>query len=155
MNHAGRKHLWPCVTTIGLAFSFSALAADQAASNAAAAQFKALDTNNDGRLSPDEHAAGAKKIVEAMDANTDGKVTDAEMDAAHDRMAGKKAGAKDLSSTEKIKVIDTNGDGILTAAEHAAGTKAMFDRMDTDKDGFLSQAELAEGHARMLHRQDR
>ena len=131
-----------------------AFAADQAAPNAADAQFEAMDANGDGRLSPDEHAAGAKKMFDAMDANKDGKVTSSEMDAAQEKLTGKKVSAKDMSSAEKIKVVDTDGDGILTAAEHASGSKTMFDRMDTDKDGFVSRAELAAGHASMLHKRD-
>ena len=151
MNHSKHKFLCPYAIVCMLACSSIAIAAD----DPAAAQFKAMDANHDGRLSPDEHAAGAKKMFDAMDADKDGKVTAAEMDAAHQKMTGKKAAANDLSSAEKIKAIDKNGDGILTADEHAAGSKAMFDRMDTDKDGFLSEAELAAGHARMLHKQDR
>ncbi len=153
MNHSERKHLWPYAIACGLAFSFIALAAEHAASNAAAAQFKAMDKNSNGRLSPDEHAVGAKKMFDAMDANKDGKVTAAEMDAAQERVSGKKARAKELSSAEKIKVVDTDRDGILTVDEQASGAKTMFDRMDTDKDGFVSQAELAAGHAIMLCKQ--
>ena len=55
-----------------------------------------------------------------------------------------------MSSAEKIKVVDTNGDGMLTADEHAVGSKRMFDKMDTDKDGFVSKAELEAGHAKMM-----
>ena len=113
-------------------------------------EFMKMDTNKDGKISADEHAAAAKQMFDMMDANRDGKVTAAEMDAAHQRVTGKKATQADLSSVEKIKVIDTDGDGILTADEHAAGSRAMFARMDTDKDGFLSKAEFAAGHASML-----
>jgi len=126
---------------------------DRAAAKAAEAQFKALDADADDRLSPAEHAAGAKKMFDAMDADKDDKVTAAEMDAAQKKISRKKkAGDKKLSSKEKIKVVDTDGDGILTATEHESGSLAMFDRMDGDRDGFLSREELAAGHAKMLHR---
>ncbi len=72
------------------------------------------------------------------------------MDAAHQRVTGKKAKKSDMSAAEKIKVIDTDSDGILEATEHAAGSSSMFEKMDTDKDGFLSKAEFAAGHASML-----
>jgi hypothetical protein len=55
-----------------------------------------------------------------------------------------------LSSAEKIKAIDGDGDGVLTSAEHAAGSRRMFERMDVDRDGFVSAAEYAAGHAQML-----
>ena len=72
------------------------------------------------------------------------------MDAAHEKITGQKTTKSDLSSAEKIKVVDTNGDGVLTSAEHATGSKKMFDNMDTDKDGFVSKAELETGHAKMM-----
>ncbi|MDP9131683.1 MAG: EF-hand domain-containing protein [Nitrospirota bacterium] len=109
-----------------------------------------MDTNGDGQLSPDEHAVGAKKMFDTMDANKDGTVTSGEMDAAHEKVTGKKATKADMSSAEKIKVVDTNGDGMLTADEHAAGSKKMFDKMDTNKDGFVSKTEFAAGHAKMM-----
>jgi Ca2+-binding EF-hand superfamily protein len=116
----------------------------------AEADFVKMDTNKDGKISADEHAAAAKTMFDTMDANKNGKVTAAEMDAAHERITGKKVTTSDLSAAEKIKVIDADGDGILTAEEHAAGSRAMFAKMDTDKDGVLSKAEFAAGHASML-----
>jgi Ca2+-binding EF-hand superfamily protein len=114
------------------------------------AEFIKMDANKDGKVSASEHAAGAKQMFETMDANKDGKVTAAEMDAAYQRITGRKATKSDMSAADKIKIVDTNGDGILTAEEHAAGSRAMFEKMDTNKDGFLTKDELAAGHARML-----
>ena len=119
------------------------------------AEFTAMDTNKDGTVSAEEHAAASKKMFDTMDANRDGKVTAAEMDAAHQRVTGKKSKKTDMSSAEKIKVIDTDGDGILKAEEHAAGSRAMFEKMDTDKDGFLTKDELAAGHAQMMKKPSR
>ena len=114
------------------------------------AEFMTMDANNDGKVSADEHATASKKMFDTMDASRNHKVTAAEMDAAHQRVTGKKATRTDLSSAEKIKVIDLDGDGVLTSQEHAAGSRAMFEKMDTDKDGFLTKDELAAGHASML-----
>ncbi len=114
------------------------------------AEFMKMDTNKDGKISADEHAAGAKKMFDTMDANKDGKVTATEMEATHQRVTGRKAAKSDMSAVDKIKVIDTDGDGVLTAEEHAAGSSAMFEKMDTDKDGFLSKDEFAAGHAGMM-----
>ena len=41
---------------------------------------------------------------------------------------------------------------VLTATEHADGSKAMFGRMDSDRDGFLSAGELAQGHAALTRK---
>lgn len=135
-------------------FSGATFAADHPSEGLVDAQFKAMDTDGDGRLSPDEHAAGAKRMFDAMDADKDGTVTIAEMDAAHKNVPGKEPKSTDLSSIEKIKVVDKNGDGLLSAEEHAAGSKRMFSKMDVDRDGFLSRAELTAGHEKMLKKHE-
>src|SRR5262245_49071379 len=84
----------------------------------AEAELQSMDKNGDGKISPEEHAAGAKHMFETMDANKDGKVTPAEMDQARVKITGSKAAPDELSSAEKIKAIDTDGDGIITAVEH-------------------------------------
>ena len=122
---------------------------------AANAEFRTMDTNKDGKVSADEHAAASKKMFDTMDGNKDGKVTAAEMGAAHQRVTGRKAKKSDMSAADKIKVIDTDGDGILTAEEHAAGSRSMFEKMDTDKDGFLTKTDLSAGHASMMKKPSR
>ena len=117
---------------------------------AAVTEFKAMDTNGDGRVSREEHAAGARAMFEKMDANRDGKVSAAEMDAAHRAIAGGDAAKDELTSTEKIKAVDQDADGILTAAEHAHASRTTFDKMDINRDGGLTPPEMAAGHAAML-----
>jgi Ca2+-binding EF-hand superfamily protein len=70
------------------------------------------------------------------------------MDAAH--KGGKDDKSGHMSSAEKIKVIDTDGDGKLTAEEHAAGSRQMFSKMDTDGDGKLTAQEMKTGHEKMM-----
>jgi Ca2+-binding EF-hand superfamily protein len=113
------------------------------------ARFTAMDSNGDGKVSAEEHAAAAKRMFDTMDADKDGKVTAVEMSAAHEQVTGKKAEKTEMSAADKIKAVDGNGDGVLTAEEHATGAKTMFAKMDTDKDGFLSKSEVAAGHASM------
>ncbi len=133
------------------ALTMSALSfAAESKSTAADAEFMKMDTNKDGKVSADEHAAGAKQMFDTMDGNKDGKVTATEMQTAHQRVTGRKAKKSDMTAAEKIKVVDKDRDGVLTAEEHAVGSRAMFDKMDTNKDGLLSKDELAAGHARMM-----
>jgi hypothetical protein len=152
MNHSLRERFCLFTITCTLALPPLASAADQAGGDAADAQFTAMDLDGDGRLTPNEHAAGARRMFVEMDANGDGKVTGAEMDAAQERVTGRKAGPSDMSSADKIKVVDADGDGILTADEHATASRTMFEKMDTNKDGFVSKAEFAAGHAKMLRK---
>jgi Ca2+-binding EF-hand superfamily protein len=145
---------------------------------------KMMDTNGDGKVTATEHAQGCKQMFTKMDANSDGQVTAAEMDAAHPMMKhhkeqqdattarnedghdkenaadksydqnAKMRGGKMMSSSEKIATMDTNGDGKLSAAEHAAGAKQMFSKMDKDSDGTLTAQELREGHRSMMSASD-
>ena len=106
--------------------------------------FKMMDTDGDGKISRAEHAAVAKQMFDQCDANHDGIVTAAEMDAATARK-GETPAKDDKTAAEKIQMIDQNGDGQLTTAEHAAGSEKMFAKMDKDGDGFLSKAECNDG----------
>lgn len=145
----------------------SAYAGDAEKYGSGNAEFQMMDTDHDGSVSPGEHAAGAKKMFEKMDADGDGIVTAQEMTAAHKDMptAHDNEGASETnpgtasrlgksdrpkSSASKIKAVDTDGDGSITAAEHEAGAQKMFDRMDKDHNGKLSAAEIQAGHAKML-----
>lgn len=143
-----------------------------------------MDKDGDGKISAVEHADGAKMMFSKMDTNKDGEVTAEEMDAAHasmkghskdhatartesgpneEKMADKKAydqtGSgksmpKQMSSAQKIAAMDTNNDGELSAAEHAAGAKKMFSKMDSDHDGSLTAQEVREGERSMMTASD-
>jgi Ca2+-binding EF-hand superfamily protein len=51
---------------------------------------------------------------------------------------------------DHMKMMDQNGDGKVTAAEHDAAVKDMFSKMDTDKDGFVTAQEMDAMHASMM-----
>jgi Ca2+-binding EF-hand superfamily protein len=70
-------------------------------------------------------------------------------DKSYDQHA-KMHGGKMMSSSEKIAMMDTNGDGQMSAQEHATGAKKMFGKMDKDSDGTLTAQELREGHRDMM-----
>ncbi|HEY0334193.1 MAG TPA: hypothetical protein VGC74_10845 [Stenotrophomonas sp.] len=111
-----------------------------------------MDTDGDGAVSSAEHAAGAQKMFTAMDTNKDGSVSAAEMDASWAKKAAKdgKPDRMKMSSADKIKEIDTDGDGSISASEHAAGSAKMFSKMDANSDGKVTAAEMQAGHDTMM-----
>jgi len=94
-----------------------------------------------GQLTASDHAAHANKRFEAMDVDRSGRLTAAEIDASHgaESMVWAK---RAISSSEKIRQLDSDGDGTLTRAEYAAGSQAMFRKLDANSDGTLSPAEM-------------
>lgn len=110
--------------------------------------FKMMDADGDGKISRAEHAAASQQMFTQCDANHDGVVTAVEMDAAT-AARGEEPGKHDKTAAQKIQVIDQNGDGQLTAAEHKVGSDKMFTMMDKDGDGFLSKDECDEGQKMM------
>src|SRR5262245_17193129 len=69
--------------------------------------FKAMDTNGDGKISRAEHAAHAKQMFSECDANRDGIVTAAEMDASL-AAKGEKPGKGEKTALERIQMLDQN-----------------------------------------------
>jgi len=59
---------------------------------------------------------------------------------------GDKAGKKGHHMFQKM---DTNGDGKISAAEHAAMAANWFKKMDTNSDGFVSKKEMQKHHKKM------
>ena len=120
---------------------------------------KMMDADGDGKVTAAEHAAGAKAMFTAMDTSKDGKVTAAEMDASRSAKKGNKDHndarmSHEMTSAEKIKTIDTDGDGVLTAKEHEMGSAKMYTRMDADGDGSLTAQEIQKGHKAMMSAKD-
>jgi hypothetical protein len=119
--------------------------------------FTKMDANSDGRVTAAEMDAAHPMMKHHKDhqqgattaRNEDGHDKENAADKSYDQ-SSKMRGGKMMSSSEKIAVMDTNGDGQLTAAEHAAGAKKMFTKMDKDSDGTLTAQELREGHREMM-----
>lgn len=59
------------------------------------------------------------------------------------------ASAASMTGADKVRTMDTDKDGKVSAAEHAASAQKMFAMLDTDKDGALSPAEFDAADARM------
>ena len=106
-------------------------------------RLKAADTNGDGVISREEAQAalpGLAANFDAIDANKDGNITYAEMQAAHGTFGRAGRG-------EGWKKWDANGDGKLSRDEVANAPRLapQFDALDANKDGFLTAEELPAG----------
>jgi Ca2+-binding EF-hand superfamily protein len=149
-----------CAISTGLLVSTAAVAGEtphmgHAVPASSEAELQMMDTDKDGKISAAEHKLGARAMFDSMDSDKNAVVTAVEMDAAQKAATGSKSKAGEvpagkLSSAEKIKVVDGNGDGKLTAEEHVAGAQKMFGTMDADRDGMLTLAELDAGRKMML-----
>ncbi|WP_162247706.1 EF-hand domain-containing protein [Lysobacter sp. Root494] len=49
---------------------------------------------------------------------------------------------------DKFKMMDANGDGMVSASEHAAAVTKMFSEMDANGDGNVTAAEMDAKHDR-------
>jgi hypothetical protein len=123
-----------------------------AAAAALAAEFKRIDTNEDGRVSSSEHEVYARVVFDALDRDVDYKLTVAEIMAAPAKFlrhvsagAGGFLGATELSTAEKIQRIDANHDGVVSRDEHADAARAKFRAMDGNSNGELTPEEFAAG----------
>jgi len=110
------------------------------------ARMKAADTNGDGMISRDEAKALPRiaKHFDEIDANHDGQLTADELRAFHQKMHE----ARMAKGAERLKKLDTDGDGRISRAEAQAAPRlaARFDDLDTNKDGFLTHDELKAAH---------
>lgn len=102
-----------------------------------------MDADNDGIVTRQEAQAYPRLSADfdAADANKDGKLDAAEMNAHRERMRVEmRAGAE-----ARWKAADTDGDGALSRAEAEASMPHMaqrFETFDADADGKVSRDEM-------------
>jgi hypothetical protein len=97
------------------------------------------DPNGDGVTTRDEALAASAERFAKLDADKDGKLSEAERSGAPGgRMMGR---------------ADTDGDGAISLDEMKAAASNRFDRADTNKDGKIDQAERDAIRERMMQRQ--
>ncbi|HSR64211.1 MAG TPA: hypothetical protein VLM17_01225, partial [Xanthomonadaceae bacterium] len=89
-----------------------------------------------------DHEAGASANAAA------GKPAMAGM--GHDDQMPASGGMHHDMMDDRFKSMDADGDGRLSAAEHAAGAAKMFTTADTNQDGSVSRAEFDAAHASMM-----
>lgn len=152
------------------------------AQSRAEAMFARMDVNRDGRLTPEDRAAGEtarhSETFASVDTNSDGNISRAEWDAHHatghgaggrhggpggDEMAqggrgegrgmrGRRGGRGGRGGDMMMRRADTNNDQAVDRAEFVASALQRFDRGDANRDGTLTAAERDAARAEMRGR---
>src|SRR5690606_37883437 len=86
-----------------------------------------------------EIEASAAKQATEIDANADGAITAAEMQAWHEAQRAKRAEAR-------LMRLDANGDGKVSVEEFAAARVERASRRDADGDGVIAPEEMRGKH---------
>jgi Ca2+-binding EF-hand superfamily protein len=94
-----------------------------------------LDTNSDGKVTQAEIEGELKRLIAAADVNGDGKLSADEF-----RRRGR--WFLRLRTVSFFDMLDADGDGQVSAAEMLSPTGRWFKRHDEDKDKALSGEEL-------------
>jgi Ca2+-binding EF-hand superfamily protein len=113
--------------------------------------FDQLDADKDGKVTEAEIEASRTARVTAADSNGDGLMSADELAAMQLAEMSERAKAR---ATEMIARMDSDGDGLLSAAEMAAGPGQgkMFDRIDADGDGAITREEADAAAKKMAER---
>ncbi len=116
----------------------------------AAFDFAAVDADKDGKITQAEIDTYRAAQTKALDLDGDGLMSAEELTAM--QMKGVQARVEQRVKA-MIDRMDGDKDGKLSAAELAQRPvpAMMFDRLDADKDGALSEAEIAAAKERMAN----
>jgi Ca2+-binding EF-hand superfamily protein len=128
-------------TAMGIAFTGAAFAERGPDDGGMILQmFDAIDADKDGKVTQAEIDAHRTARVTAADANGDGLMSAEELSAM--RLAEMTERAK-AQAAEMITRLDSDGDDLLSAAEMATrpASGKPFDRADADGDGAISREE--------------
>jgi Ca2+-binding EF-hand superfamily protein len=110
--------------------------------------FKRLDANSDGKIElseiPEQARERLQRFMDDFDANRDKSLTLDEFRKGHERlraMVGLPQPTRPTAPGGLLRVLDTNGDGMLSKEEIAAASESLR-KLDRDSDGALSNREL-------------
>lgn len=109
--------------------------------------FATIDADDNGLVTEAEIEAGRAAEFAAADTNGDGLLSAAEVTAREVARFAERQGER---SARMIEARDNNGDGSLSAAEVDEGPLMQhFARIDTDDDGAISEAEAEAARERI------
>lgn len=112
--------------------------------------FEELDANGDGQITEAEMQAHMQARFDTADTDGDGKLSRDELSA---RMEARQAERRAKRLDWMFENRDADGDGALTMEEMRAGrAERMFARIDADGDGAISREEFEEMSEKGRHR---
>ena len=113
--------------------------------------FEILDADKDGKVTKAEVDAATAARIKAGDTNADGKLSAEELAAMQIKAMTERATQRAAKMIEKL---DTDGDKMLSDVEIAAGKGRadMFEKIDADGDGAITKVEADDARARMHER---
>ena len=105
------------------------------------------DLDHDGKVTLSEfktmEAKREARMFARLDTNKDGKISQAEFEAAPRREPQPGETPRPAGMRGRFfQMMDTNGDGVVTKAEMEAAGQRRFDMADTNHDGWLSKGEM-------------
>jgi Ca2+-binding EF-hand superfamily protein len=106
-----------------------------------------LDTNQDGRISPQEVVSQPQlaKAFASMDLNHDGYIANSEVQTLWQQRIAATNAQQRTERLQRFDKADANKDGKLSLAEAKAGmpqVAAAFTVLDTQKHGYLTREEV-------------
>ncbi|MEM9600398.1 MAG: calcium-binding protein [Pseudomonadota bacterium] len=121
--------------------------------------FERLDANGDGSVTFAEIEADRKEAFARLDANGDGVLGASELDALNDRGLAQadvpRRGRNGRVQTDRLYRMDRNRDGRITLNEFDGPQGSLLDRADFNGDGTVERAEFDDMVARLRARRRR
>jgi EF-hand domain pair/EF hand len=107
--------------------------------------FQEMDANHDGKVTQAEVDAFEAARAAEIDANHDGKITADEIQAFREKQRAKREAAM-------LARMDTNGDGTVSVQEYQAAQTWRLARMDRNGDGTIDEQDMHGRDGGGMHR---